>query len=129
MDKKCIHSCGGRYQIEKIRSGLDSKIKFLLACFPIPTLASALQPNITHVRTSPGSSRDIKVHIFNWLNVKLILQKNLKKYEYMCCPFQMVREAPFWNVLALYGHCPNSFRPPPPLSNRQTWKKKCPKSS
>ena len=23
------------------------------------------------------------------------------------------REAPFWNVLVLYGHCPNSFRPPP----------------
>ena len=29
-----------------------------------------------------------------------------------------IREAPFWNVLVLYGHCPNSFRPPPPLSNR-----------
>ena len=24
-----------------------------------------------------------------------------------------VREAPFWNVLVLYGHCPNSFRPSP----------------
>ena len=23
-----------------------------------------------------------------------------------------LREAPFWNELALYGHCPNSFRPP-----------------
>ena len=34
-----------------------------------------------------------------------------------------LREAPFWNALVLYGHCPNSFRPPPPLSNRQTWQK------
>ena len=23
------------------------------------------------------------------------------------------REAPFWNVLVLYGYCPNSFGPPP----------------
>ena len=30
-----------------------------------------------------------------------------------------------WNVLILYRHCPNSFRPPP-LSNRQTWKKIAP---
>ena len=29
----------------------------------------------------------------------------------------LIREAPFWNVLVLYGHCPNSFRPPDPLSN------------
>ena len=34
-----------------------------------------------------------------------------------------LREAPFWNVLVLYGHCPNSFGPPPPLSNRQMWQK------
>ena len=26
-------------------------------------------------------------------------------------------QGPFWNVLVLYGHCPNSFRPPRPLSN------------
>ena len=40
-----------------------------------------------------------------------------------------LREAPFWNMLVLYGHCQNSFRPPPPstLSNGQTWTKKCPK--
>ena len=25
-----------------------------------------------------------------------------------------LREAPFWNVLVLYGHCPNSLSPPPP---------------
>ena len=24
-----------------------------------------------------------------------------------------IREAPFWKVLVLYGHCPNSFRRPP----------------
>ena len=37
-----------------------------------------------------------------------------------------LREAPFWNMLVLYGHCQNSFRPPPPstLSNGQTWTKK-----
>ena len=30
----------------------------------------------------------------------------------------LIREAPFWNVLFLYGHCPNSFSPPTlPLSN------------
>ena len=42
-----------------------------------------------------------------------------------------LREAPFWNMLVLYGHCQNSFRPPPPstLSNGQTWTKKCPKPS
>ena len=33
-----------------------------------------------------------------------------------------LRTAPFWNVLGLYGHCPNRSRPPP-LSNGQTWKK------
>ena len=34
-----------------------------------------------------------------------------------------IREAPFWNALVLYdGHCPNSFRtPPPPLSRGQKW--------
>ena len=32
-------------------------------------------------------------------------------------------DAPFWNVLVLYGNCPNSFRPPGPLSNGQTCKK------
>ena len=42
-------------------------------------------------------------------------------YNRQCLLF---REAPLWNVLVLYGHCPNSFRPPAPLlSNRQTWKK------
>ena len=25
-----------------------------------------------------------------------------------------LREAPFWNLLGLYGHCQNSCRPPPP---------------
>ena len=35
-------------------------------------------------------------------------------------------EAPFWNVLVLYGHCPNCFRPPPLLSNGQTWRKSTP---
>ena len=38
----------------------------------------------------------------------------------------LIREAPFWNVLFLYGHCPNSFRPPP-SSVKQMWKKKCSK--
>ena len=36
-----------------------------------------------------------------------------------------LRTAPFWNVLGLYGHCPNRSRPPP-LSNGQTWKKSVP---
>ena len=52
----------------------------------------------------------------HWSN----LQK--KKREYIFKYFGMVsdwwrphdvREAPFWNVLVLYGHCSNSFRPPP----------------
>ena len=37
-----------------------------------------------------------------------------------------IGEAPFWNVLVLYRHWPNSFSPPPPLSNGQTWKKSAP---
>ena len=38
------------------------------------------------------------------------------------------REAPFWNMLVLYGHCPNSFRPPPCVK-RAKIEKKCPKPS
>ena len=38
-----------------------------------------------------------------------------------------IGEAPFGNILVLYGHCPNSFRPPPPLSKRQMWNKSAPK--
>ena len=37
-----------------------------------------------------------------------------------------LREALFWNVLVLYGHCPNSFRPPPLSVNGPTWKKSAP---
>ena len=33
------------------------------------------------------------------------------------------REAPFWNVLVLYGHCPNSFRPPPSVKLANVGKK------
>ena len=45
------------------------------------------------------------------------------------CQHQLlIREAPFLNVLVLYGYCQNSFGPPTPLWNRQTWKK-CPKPS
>ena len=42
-----------------------------------------------------------------------------------------IREAPFWNVLVLHGHCPNSLRPPPPPPLCQMGKcgKKCPKPS
>ena len=36
------------------------------------------------------------------------------------------REVPFWNVLVLYGHCPNSFRAPPPSVKRANVEKKCP---
>ena len=42
--------------------------------------------------------------------------------------FDWVREAPFWNVLALYGHYPNSFCPPP-LCQTRGREKKCPKPS
>ena len=38
-----------------------------------------------------------------------------------CCPKLLILfwEAPFLNVLVLYGRCKNSFRPPLPLSNGQ----------
>ena len=39
-----------------------------------------------------------------------------------------VREAPFWNVLVLYGHYPNSFRLPPSVK-RAIVEKKCSKPS
>ena len=31
-----------------------------------------------------------------------------------------VRGAAFWNVVCVYGHCPNSFRPAPPLCQTGT---------
>ena len=35
----------------------------------------------------------------------------------------------FWNVLVLYGHCPNSFRPPPLCQTGKCGEKKCSKAS
>ena len=43
----------------------------------------------------------------SWPDMKLV--KNLTRPS--------VREPPCWNVLFPHGHCPNSFRTPPPLSN------------
>ena len=40
-----------------------------------------------------------------------------------------VREVPFWNVLVLYGHCPNSFNPPPLCQTGERGEKKVPVAS
>ena len=69
-----------------------------------------------------------------WPSWCLVLAPSARKYS-SCHTWQgessrhllyinyQVREAPFWNVLVLYGHCPNSFRHPPLWQTGQTWKK------
>ena len=74
------------------------------------------------VKTSPFHLRWLMLILFLLLSPQFrfpwSLSSSFKSY------FSIIRGAPFWDVLVLYGHCPNSFRPrPTPLSNEQMWKK------
>ena len=52
-------------------------------------------------------------HIF-WRNLVLATLANNK--EHSCVVHLLIREAPFLKcVVSIYGHCPNSFWPPPSL--------------
>ena len=55
-----------------------------------------------------------KVDVFEnqeaeWISKQLRINYSVRDLVQTFAP--IVREAPFWNVLVLYGHCPNSFRP------------------
>ena len=63
------------------------------------------------------------VHIFSELETF----RSKEDFSLAMLQYIDIREAPFWNVLVLYMHWPNSFRPSP-LWNGQT-RKKCPKPS
>ena len=71
-----------------------------------------------------------KVDVFEnqeaeWISKQLCINYSVRDLVQTFAPF--VREAPFSNVLVLYGHCPNSFRP---LSVKQAnVGEKCPKLS
>ena len=50
----------------------------------------------------PYSQSKIQIGINHNIHTPALLLRTLK-------------EAPFWNMLVLYGYCPNSFRAPPPF--------------
>ena len=55
-----------------------------------------------------------KVDVFEnqeaeWISKQLCINYSVRDLVQTFAP--IVREAPFWNVLVLYGNCPNSFRP------------------
>ena len=45
-----------------------------------------------------------------WISKQLCINYTVRDLVQTFAPF--AREAPFWNLLVLYGLCPNSFRPP-----------------
>ena len=56
-----------------------------------------------------------KVDVFEnqeseWISKQLCINYTVRDLVQTFAPF--AREAPFWNLLVLYGLCPNSFRPP-----------------
>ena len=86
--------------------------------------------------------KTIKTHCTHTLSSCTDHQHRLAWPRVDCRGFA-IREAPFWNMLVLFGHCPNSLRPSPsvkranvpqtilasPYTPRQPRKKSAPKPS